>query len=97
MLTLNDIDFRYRKDAKKFFLKHEDIHEEFKADILKILNKDHPEQVNFKELHGALKGYSRIAINGYRIIYRVERDEIVVVIVAHAGSRGDIYKRFQGR
>ena len=54
------------------------------------------EQVNFKELHGVLKGYLRIAIGSYRIIYQVINGEIIVVSVAYAGSRGDVYKKFQG-
>lgn len=86
----------YSKPAEKFFDKHVSVLDAFKIDVVKILNRDHAEQVNIKPLHGRFKGYSRIAINGYRIIYRVERNEIIVVSVAYAGSRGDIYKRFQG-
>ena len=96
MLSLGDLDFRYRKDAKKFFLKHEDIHQEFKIDVLKVLNRDHAEQVNIKPLHGRFAGYSRIAIGSYRIIYQIINGEIIVVSVAYAGSRGDVYKKFQG-
>ena len=96
MISVNDIEFEYSKPAEKFFRKHEDIREEFRISVAQVINRDHSEQINYKPLQGRLKGYSRIAINGYRIIYRVEHDEIVVVIVAHAGSRGDIYKRFQG-
>lgn len=92
-----NVDFDYKKTAYKFFRKHEKLREEFEDSIMKILNNDHPEQVNFKNLQGGLKGYSRIAIGSYRIIYQLINGEIVVVSVEYAGSRGDIYKRFQGR
>ena len=82
----------YSRNAEKFFVRHEDVREEFKCDVVKIITKDHPEQVNFKNLKGRLKGCSRIAINGYRIIYKMKNGEIIVVSVLMAGTRGDIYK-----
>ena len=91
-----NVDFDYRKPATKFFRKHEKLREEFEDSIMKILNNEHPEQINFKNLQGSLKGYSRIAIGSYRIIYQIINGEIVVVSVEYAGSRGDIYKKFQG-
>lgn len=91
-----NVDFDYRKPVIKFFRKHEKIREEFEESIMQILNNDHPEQVNFKKLKGSLKGYSRIAIGSYRIIYQLINGEIIVVSVEYAGSRGDIYKKFQG-
>lgn len=91
-----NVDFDYRKPVIKFFRKHEKIREEFEDSIMKILNNEHPEQINFKNLQGSLKGYSRIAIGSYRIIYQIINGEIIVVDVAYAGSRGDVYKKFQG-
>ena len=91
-----DVKFDYKKPAIKFFSKHEDVREEFEDSIMKIVNNDHPEQVNYKNLQGRLKGYSRIAIGGYRVIYKLIGDLIIIVEVAHAGSRGDIYKTFRG-
>ncbi len=96
MLRVEDVDFRYKKEAVKFFRKHEDVLEAFKVDVVKIINRDHPEQVNFKSLQGMLKGYSRIAIGSYRVIYKIINGEVVVVNVLYAGSRGDIYKKFRG-
>lgn len=96
MLTLADIDFDYRKPAKKFFIKHKAVQDEFEDCILRLLNNDHPEQVNDKKLQGRFKEYSRIAIGGYRVIYKIINGEIIVVNVAYAGSRGDVYKRFRG-
>lgn len=96
MLTIDDIDFRYSKPARKFFEKHMEIREAFRSDVVKVLNRDYIGQVNYKPLQGKLKGYSRIAIGGYRVIYQVINGEIIVVNVAYAGSRGDVYKRFRG-
>lgn len=96
MVRPEDVKFDYSKPANKFLLKHEEIRERFKDSIMKILNKDNPEQVNDKKLKGRFAGYSRIAIGSYRIIYKVENGEIIVVNVAYAGSRGDIYKKFRG-
>ena len=85
----------YSKVAEKFFVRHEDIREEFIDSISKLINDDHREKVNFKNLKGKLKGYSRIAIDGYRVIFRMEDGEIIIVSVVMAGSRGDIYKHLR--
>lgn len=96
MIRIEDVKFTYKKDAEKFFRKHEDIRQIFKVDVVKVINRDNSAQVNVKPLQGKFKGYSRIAIGGYRVIYTIENDEIVIVDVAYAGSRGDIYKKFRG-
>lgn len=82
----------YEKQAEKFFAKHEDIRREFIFCIKRLFGNDHPEQVNNKKLKGKHKDYLRIAINGYRIIYKVINGEIIIVSVVAAGSRGDVYK-----
>ena len=96
MLTIDDLQFNYSKSDRKFFEKHLDVREEFRTDVLKVLNCDHAEQVNYKQLQGKFKGYSRIAIGGYRVIYRIINGEVIIVDVVAAGSRGDIYKSFRG-
>lgn len=96
MIRIEDVNFQYKKDAEKFFRKHEDIRQIFKVDVVKLINGDNPAQVNVKTLQGKFKGYSRIAIGGYRVIYTIENGEIIVVEVAYAGPRGDIYKKFRG-
>lgn len=92
---MRPVRINYSAAAEKFFARHENIREEFIACISKLVNNNHPEQVNFKNLKGRLRGYSRIAIGGYRIIFRIENGEIVIVSVILAGSRGDIYKRIR--
>lgn len=96
MWTIDDIRFMYSKPAEKFFDKHVSVLDTFKIDVVKLLNDDHPEQVNYKRLHGKLKDFSRIAIGSYRIIYQIINGEVIIVSVAYAGSRGDIYKKFKG-
>ena len=46
---------------------------------------------NIKELKGALKGFYRYRIGGYRLIYSVDRERIMVIAVDIA-PRGDVYK-----
>ena len=91
-----EVIFEYSKPADKFLRKHEDIRTQFEADAKQVIHKIHPEQVNYKPLQGMLKGYSRIAIGSYRVIYKIINGEVVVVNVLYAGSRGDIYKKFRG-
>ena len=92
---MRPLEINYSKAAEKFFVRHEDVRKEFVSCISKLLNNNHPEQVNFKNLKGKLKGYSRIAVDGYRVIYRIEEGQIVIVDVILAGSRGDIYKHLR--
>ena len=92
---MRPVRINYSKAAEKFFVRHEDVRKEFIGCISKLINNAHPEQVNFKNLKGKLKGYSRIAVDSYRIIFRIEDGEIVIVSVILAGSRGDIYKHLR--
>ena len=91
-----EVVFEYSKPADKFLHKHEDVRTQFEADAKQVIHRIHTEQVNYKPLHGKLEGYFRIAIGSYRIIYRLINGEIIVVGVTHAGSRGDIYKKYRG-
>ncbi len=42
-------------------------------------------------MKGEFKGYYRITTDGYRIIYRVEKDNMTISVVS-IGPRGDVYK-----
>ena len=88
MLKLK-IKFIYRKKADKFFNKHQDIEEKFKKNIISDLKGN--TNIDIK----ILKGYTnllRMRINSYRIIYQVYKNEIIIIDVIDAGSRGQIYK-----
>ena len=77
MLKLK-IKFIYRKKADKFFNKHQDIEEKFKKNIISDLKGN--------------TNLLRMRINSYRIIYHVYKNEIIIIDVIDAGSRGQIYK-----
>jgi len=49
-----------------------------------------PRPAGCKALHGGLKGSHRVRVGNYRIIYRIE-DERLVVVVVEVGTRGDVY------
>lgn len=49
-----------------------------------------PHEGDRKPLAGR-KGYFRLSIGGYRVIYTVRHD-IITVAVLEAGNRGDVYK-----
>ena len=88
MLKLK-IKFIYRKKADKFFNKHQDIEEKFKKNIISDLKGN--TNIDIK----ILKGYTNLLqmrINSYRIIYHVYKNEIIIIDVIDAGSRGQIYK-----
>lgn len=58
-------------------------------DNLKVDPENHS---NIKKLHGKLIGLYRYRVGQIRIVYRIEKTDNVVVILAIA-PRGNIYKR----
>lgn len=62
-----------------------------KIDRQKILNtiekklSFYPKEFG-KALHGELKGYFRLRIKDYRVIYRIEKDKIIIFVL-HIGFR----------
>lgn len=82
------IEFIYCKPAKNFFKKHEDIKEKFKNNIIAHFKG----QPNIHIIR--MNGYSdlfRMRINSFRVIYKVENNEIILIDVLDADNRGDIY------
>ncbi len=55
------------------------------------LKVDPEGHINVKKLHGKLKGLYRYRVGQLRVVYRIEKTENVVVILAIA-PRGRIYK-----
>jgi mRNA interferase RelE/StbE len=51
-----------------------------------------PRPVGAKALQGSSKGHLRVRIGDYRIIYRVEDDRLLVLVV-RVGHRKDVYRR----
>ena len=52
---------------------------------------ENPRPHGIKALQGGQKGYLRLRVGAYRIIYRVEDDRLLVLVVA-VGHRREIYR-----
>ncbi len=52
---------------------------------------DSPRPSGVKALQGSDKGYLRIRVGDYRVVYRVE-DRHLTVLVVRLGHRADIYR-----
>ena len=89
-------EIQYTKAAEKFFRKHEDIREGYKAAIKELLTGDHPEQVDVKRISGKKNDYYRIRLGNYRVVYAVINGIIVVINTVLAAPRGDVYKKTSG-
>ena len=72
-------DIEYTKAAEKFFLKHEDVRTQYKEALKDLLVGDHPEKVDVKQIKGKRNVYYRIRIGGYRVLYTLIHDKIVVI------------------
>lgn len=55
--------------------------------------KDEPRPPNAKRLRGA-EGFWRVRTGGFRIVYKVEDEKLLVVVVI-AGNRKDIYGKLR--
>ena len=89
-------DIQYTKAADKFFKDHEDIREQYEAAIKELLTGEHPESIDVKRIRGKKNDYYRIKLGGYRVVYTLINETIVVVTTILAGPRGDVYKRMSG-
>jgi mRNA interferase RelE/StbE len=52
---------------------------------------ENPRPHGAKSLQGSQKGYLRVRLGDYRIIYRIEDDRLLVVVVG-IGHRRDVYR-----
>ena len=84
----NEIVINYSSKVDKFFVKHESIKEKFIENITKLIDGI---EVDVKELRG-YKFLYRMRIGKYRVIYTIINDEITIINVLNAESRGDVYK-----
>lgn len=57
---------------------------------------DNPRPPTARPLQGELRGRWRIRVGDYRVVYAIE-DEILLVIVIEVGHRRDIYERVRRR
>lgn len=78
------------KLAEKFIIK---LSKPEKERVLKAIYQL-PEGSDIRELKGKKnKGLYRLCVGDYRIIYKIDNGKLIVC-VADAGNRGDIYKRY---
>ena len=89
-------EIQYVKAADKFFKDHEDVREEYEDAIKELLVGEHPEKIDVKRIRGKKNNYYRIKLDGYRVVYTLINNTIVVVNTMLAGPRGDIYKKMSG-
>lgn len=89
-------DIQYTKAADKFFRKHEDVREEYKAAIRELLAGEHPERIDVRRIRGKRNAYFRIRLGEWRVVYAVIDGKIVVISTILAGARGDVYKKMDG-
>lgn len=89
-------EIQYVKTADKFFKDHEDVREEYEDAIKELLVGEHPEKIDVKRIKGKKNNYYRIKLDGYRVVYTLINNTIVVVNTMLAGPRGDIYKKMNG-
>ena len=94
-----DIKLTYLKKAIKFLTKNSSVITEEQVDALvvkfikrKIYHLD--ENVDYKQMSGAISNVYRIRKGNIRVIVTLEDDEIIIeAIITDIGFRGDIYKK----
>lgn len=86
----------YKKPADKFFKKHEDVREEYINALWELYCGEQPEQIDLKTIQGKRGTYYRIRLGGWRVIFMLEGEQVIVINTLMAGSRGDIYKKISG-
>lgn len=79
-------DRRVKKDLKS--IQAQDI-KRIKSVILELSNNPRPDGCT--KLKGDKRDYYRIRVGNYRVIYSIE-DEILLVLVVRVGHRQEIYK-----
>lgn len=87
-----DFNFKYSKQAEKFFKKHEDIRKKFKQAIYSLFIGN---RIDIKRMQGTEDEIYRIRINDYRVIFKIEKGQIIIIETILAGNRGEIYKQFK--
>jgi len=89
---MKKIEFRASNSARKFFKKNNNIFEKFKDNIIREIKTDYKPDIK------KLKGYSdllRMRVGDYRVIYKVDNNQIIVVSILMAGHRKDIYSKIK--
>jgi mRNA interferase RelE/StbE len=81
------------KDALKFIEKLEPKH--FKQVVNKVLSLlENPQPNDSKKLIG-YDDYFRVSVGEYRVIYRIDKEEIVKIALIGKRNDDEVYKQFQ--
>ena len=82
----------YRKSVVKFLQKQDRKFVKEIVDFFEKIKKDLDFQgYDVKPLKGLKETY-RLRVSKYRVIFRIDRDDILIEVV-RASSRGDVYKK----
>lgn len=83
---------KFDRSVKKDFksIQAQDI-KRIKSAILELSNNPRPDGCT--KLKGDKRNYYRIRVGNYRVVYSIE-DEILLVLVVTVGHRKEIYKNF---
>ncbi len=81
------------KSADKFFKKHNHVYSKFLKNVESFYIDDNA-NVDIVAMKN-YKGIFRMRINDYRVIYRLENGEIIIIEVLLVKSRGEVYKNFK--
>ena len=83
---------RYSRKSLKFLSKLDSRSvERIRASIAGLT--ENPPKGDIKPMQGYSDGRMRLRVGGWRVVYRLEQDERVeVLLVMEIGNRGDIYK-----
>ncbi len=80
------------KKCDKFFIKHPNVLEQFKHNLKQYY--DHNEEnIDIIKLRG-YKDFFRMRVGKYRIIYRVDDGNIIIITTLLVESRGEAYNHF---
>ena len=80
---------KFLNSAKKEFSKLDKNIQKLIKEKLLILSNN-PDELNIKPLKGEYKGKFRLRVNDYRIIYKIEDDKIMIVVIRIA-HRKEVY------
>ena len=84
--------YNYSNQASKFLKKHQELKEKFQINIKYFFSG--AQNIDIKTVKG-YKDLYRMRINDYRVIYKVENEEIIIINILFADNRGEIYKKIK--
>jgi mRNA interferase RelE/StbE len=81
----------FTKDAAKYYNRCDVPTKQKLERCFETLRRRPFDGANISRLHGELSGLHRYKAGSLRIVYKIEAEQVTVIIIA-IGSRGDMYK-----